>query len=37
LQWTGIKGVDKVLGGLGILLVLALSLLGARLFFGKGW
>src|SRR6266404_2799604 len=36
LQWTGIKGVDKVLGGLGILLVLALSLLGARLFFGKG-
>jgi hypothetical protein len=36
LQWTGIKGVDKVLGGLGILLVLALSLLGARLFFSKG-
>ena len=36
LQWTGIKGVDKVLGGLGILLVLALSQLGARLFFGRG-
>jgi hypothetical protein len=36
LQWTGINGVDKVLGSLGILLVLALSLLGARLFFSKG-
>lgn len=35
LQWTGIAAVDKVLGGIGILLVLALSLLGARLFFGK--
>ena len=36
LQWTGVKSVDKVLGALGILLVLALSMLGARLFFGKG-
>lgn len=36
LQWTGIKGVDKVLGALGILLVVALSMLGARLFFSKG-
>lgn len=36
LQWTGINGVDKVLGGLGILLVLGLSALGARLFFAKG-
>lgn len=36
LQWTGVKGVDKVLGALGILLVLALSVLGARLFFAKG-
>jgi hypothetical protein len=36
LQWTGISGVDKVLGGLGILLVLTLSILGARLFFSKG-
>ena len=36
LQWTGFKNVDKVLGALGILLVLALSVLGARLFFGKG-
>ena len=35
LQWTGVAAVDKVLGGVGILLVLALSLLGARLFFGK--
>ena len=33
LQWTGAKSIDKVLGGLGILLVLTLSLLGARLFF----
>ncbi len=36
LQWTGFKSVDRVLGVLGILLVLALSLLGARLFFAKG-
>lgn len=36
LQWTGVKGVDKLLGALGIVLVLALSLLGARLFFAKG-
>jgi len=36
LQWTGVKSVDKVLGALGILLVLTLSLLGARLFFGRG-
>ena len=33
LQWTGIAPLDKVLGGIGILLVLVLSLLGARLFF----
>jgi len=36
LQWTGVKSVDKVLGALGILLVITLSLLGARLFLGKG-
>lgn len=36
LQWTGIAGVDKVLGALGILLVLTLSVLGARLFFTRG-
>jgi hypothetical protein len=36
LQWTGVNAVDKVMGALGILLVLALSVLGARLFFAKG-
>jgi hypothetical protein len=36
LQWTGINAVDNVLGALGILAVLVLSLLGARLFFAKG-
>jgi len=36
LQWTGVKQVDTVLGALGILLVLMLSFLGARLFFTKG-
>lgn len=36
LQWTGVKTVDKVLGGLGIILLLTLSLLGARLFFARG-
>ncbi|MEK6285559.1 MAG: PepSY domain-containing protein [Acidobacteriota bacterium] len=36
LQWTGVATVDKVLGALGILLLLALSALGARLFFSKG-
>lgn len=35
LQWTGSKTADKILGALGILLVLTLSALGARLFFGK--
>ena len=35
LQWTGMASVDKVLGGVGILLVLALSGFGARLFFGR--
>jgi len=35
LQWTGMKSVDQVLGALGILLVVALSVLGVRLFFAK--
>jgi hypothetical protein len=35
LQWTGVSAVDNVLGALGILLVLSLSVLGARLFFAK--
>jgi hypothetical protein len=36
LQWTGLPGFDKVLGAIGIALVLLLSLLGARLFFSRG-
>lgn len=36
LQWTGMKSVDQVLGALGLLLVVALSVLGVRLFFAKG-
>jgi hypothetical protein len=36
LQWTGVKSLDKVLGALGIILVLVLSGLGARLFFIRG-
>jgi hypothetical protein len=35
LQWTGMKAVDRVLGGLAILLILALSVLGSRLFFRR--
>jgi hypothetical protein len=35
LQWTGVNRIDKVLGALGIILVLVLSALGARLFFSK--
>lgn len=35
LQWTGMKSVDQILGALGILLVLALGMLGVRLFFVK--
>lgn len=31
LQWTGIKSLDNVLGLLGLTLVLALTVLGARL------
>ena len=33
LQWTGLENVDKVLGGVSILLVLGLTILGALLFF----
>jgi hypothetical protein len=35
LQWTGVSAIDKVLGLLGIILVIALSALGVRLFFGS--
>jgi hypothetical protein len=31
LQWTGIAGIDRVLGVAGIVLLLALTMLGARL------
>jgi hypothetical protein len=31
LQWTGVAAIDKVLGASGVLLVLMLSLFGARL------
>jgi hypothetical protein len=33
LQWTGIETLDRVIGGLGLLLLVILSALGARLFF----
>jgi len=36
LQWTGVRALDKVLGALGIILVLVLSGLGTRLFFYRG-
>jgi hypothetical protein len=32
LQWTGIAALDKLLGGTGLTLVVALSVLGVRLF-----
>lgn len=35
LQWTGIPGIDKVLGALGITFILILSFLGLRLFFSR--
>jgi hypothetical protein len=33
LQWTGVRTLDKVLGLAGILLVIALSVLGVRIAF----
>jgi len=36
LQWTGVKSLDKVLGLLGLTLVLVLSALGAWLAFRRG-
>ena len=35
LQWTGIKGVDRVLGFVGLSLVLGLTVLGVRLALGR--
>ena len=31
LQWTGIKSIDKVLGIIGLVLVLLLAFLGLRM------
>lgn len=31
LQWTGVDGVDRILGGVGLLLLVALSAAGVRL------
>jgi hypothetical protein len=36
LQWTGVKTLDRVLGFSGIVLLLALTVLGARLAFKRG-
>jgi len=36
LQWTGFARVDQLFGGIGLALVLALTLLGARLAFRRG-
>ena len=35
LQWTGNKTADKFVGGIGLLLLVALTLLGARLAIGR--
>ena len=36
LQWTGVKPLDKVLGALGLMLILVLTYLGLRLAFSRG-
>lgn len=35
LQWTGVESLDKVLGGLGLVLMIALSAFGVRLLFRR--
>ncbi len=35
LQWTGVVWLDKILGGLGLVLVVALSAFGVRLLFRR--
>lgn len=35
LQWTGIVWLDKILGGLGLFLIVALSAFGVRLLFRR--
>ncbi len=37
LQWTGQKSIDRMLGLVGIALVLVLTTLGALLAFKRGW
>lgn len=36
LQWTGVKPLDRLLGVLGLVLLVALAYLGARLAFSRG-
>jgi hypothetical protein len=35
LQWTGVVWLDKILGGLGLVLIVALSAFGVRLLFRR--
>lgn len=35
LQWTGVKSIDRVIGLVGLSLVLVLTVLGVRLAFGR--
>ena len=35
LQWTGIEGIDRILGFVGLALLLALTAFGIRLAFGR--
>ena len=35
LQWTGVKALDKILGLLGLVLIVTLSVLGLRLAFSR--
>ena len=35
LQWTGIETLDRVIGGAGLVLILVLSALGAKLAFRR--
>ena len=35
LQWTGVKSIDRVLGFVGLSLVLGLTVLGVRLALGR--
>jgi hypothetical protein len=35
LQWTGIKFLDRVLGAVGLLMIVTLAVLGVRLAFGR--